>query len=157
MFLYCSHARSRARVACMSTPLPESDPTEIVAFADALQLLDAGTFQIRSSDVERVEAFWIMPESDADSAGFVLRLWDGSHAYLSYFYNFADDDPPTCVGVEMIRNGLTRPVIFNTRDPAHDMDEDTYLLNEVLVLHLRDSDAILDAPRTSDQSSDARH
>ena len=141
----------------MSTPIPESDPIEIVAFADALQLLDAGAFQIRSKDVERVEAFWIRPDCDADSAGFVLRLWDGSRAYLSYFYNFAGDDPPTSVAVEMIRTGLTRPVIFNTGDPAHDMDEDTYHLDEVLMLHLRDSDAIPDAPRSRDQSSDARH
>ena len=141
----------------MSTPIPESDPIEIVAFADALQLLDAGAFQIRSKDVERVEAFWIMQDGDADSAGFVLRLWDGSRAYLSYFYNFASDDPPTSVAVEVIRNGLTRPVIFNTRDPAYEMDEDAYHLNEELVLHCRESDAIPDAPRSRDQSSDARH
>jgi hypothetical protein len=143
--------------AAMSTSIPQAEPPEIAAFSDALQLLDAGTFQIRSSDIERVEAFWIMPDTDADSAGFVLRLWDGSRAYLSYFYNFAGDDPPTSVAIEMIRNGLTRPVIYNTRDPAYDMDEDAYHLNEELVLHCRDSDAIPDAPRSRDQSSDARN
>jgi hypothetical protein len=141
----------------MSTSIPESEPPEIAAFADALRLLDAGTFQIRSIDIERVEAYWIMQDGDADSAGFVLRLWDESRAYLSYFYNFASDEPPTSVAVEMIRNGLTRPVIFDTRDPAYDMDEDAHHLNEELVLHCKESDAIPNAPRSRDQSSDARH
>ena len=75
-------------------------------FGHTLDVLNADIHGFAPTDVARVERFWAYGDMHDSSAGFVLQLHDGRHAYAEFLHwHGFEQDEDFRIDVEMLEGG----------------------------------------------------
>ena len=75
-------------------------------FGHTLDVLDAESHGFTPADVAHVDRFWAYGDMHDNSAGFVLQLRDGRHAYAEFLHwHGFEQDEDFRIDVEMLKDG----------------------------------------------------
>ena len=106
------------------------------AIHHALRALPRKGAAIRPRDIEAIEAYWFTDGPYSCSGGFILRLLNGSRAYLDVWIEPADYDEPNPAKVDIdltkLVEGQRYPRFPSTSDPIGGWRHNTEALNDFL-------------------------
>lgn len=115
--------------------LVEGDKSKgLYELGEALRVLDRSDLGARSTDVERVERFWLSVDMVHASAGFVAVLQNGRRAYLEVWidHDGAEGTPPDGdVDLTMLTAGQ-EPLTDKDVEPLGGWIADVDVLNDFL-------------------------
>ena len=108
-------------------------------FGHTLDVLDAESHGFAPSDVAHVDRFWTFGDMHDSSAGFVLRLRDGRHAYAEFLHwHGFEQDEDFRIDVEMLEGDeipstpLREPVDPSAPWPPGGWSDETAHLDRLL-------------------------
>lgn len=109
-------------------------------FGHTLDVLDADSHGFTPADVAHVDRFWAYGDMHDSSAGFVLQLRDGRHAYVEFLHwHGFEQDEDFRIDVEMLEGDevpstpLREPVDPSAPWPPGDWSAETAHLDRLLL------------------------